>query len=237
MIIAVLIMIIFVIPVFTGQVVNIGNVTGFLCGYLLYRLIQNPSLIANPWMSALLCLLAFCVMIAVFVTIRMIAVLKKKPEGDETLIILGCEIMGEKPSLMQIERLEAARKYLEKYPSAPVICSGGQGKNEKISEALAMKKWLCDHGVDERRVFMEDRSTTTLENIRYSKIIMEQNHLNMKAAVCTNEFHLYRAVCMAEKEGLQCRALSARTAWWLLPTFYVRELYAIIYHSLRGWLN
>ena len=237
MIIAVLLMVMFIIPVFTGLVVNIGNVTGFLLGFLLYQLVRNPSLLNNPWIIGLLILISFCTVIAAVITHQMIAVLKKKPAGDETLIILGCEIMGEKPSLMQVERLEAALKYLKKYPDTCAVCSGGKGKNEKVSEAYAMKKWLCEHGIDEKRIYMEDASTTTLENIRFSKVIMEQNHLNMKAAVCTNEFHLYRAVCMAQSEGLSCSALSARTAWWLLPTFYVRELYAVVFHRLRGQLN
>ena len=73
MIIAVLLMVMFIIPVFTGLVVNIGNVTGFLLGFLLYQLIRNPSLLHNPWIIGLLILIALCAIIAAVITHQMIA--------------------------------------------------------------------------------------------------------------------------------------------------------------------
>lgn len=237
MIFAVLIMILFIIPVFTGQVVNIGNVTGFLCGFFLYRLTKQPELLKEPLVIITVILLCICILIAVYITYRMIQAVRQKPKGDETLIILGCEIVGEKPSLMQVERLQAALRYLEAYPDTCVICSGGQGRKEKVSEAAAMKKWLCERGIDAKRIYLEDRSVTTEENIEFSKRIIADKELNHRIAVCTNEFHIYRAMRMAENAGLSCTAVSAPTAWWLLPTFYVRELYAILYHGIRSCLH
>lgn len=237
MIFAWVIMILFIIPVFTGQVVNIGNITGFSCGLLLYFLIRDPSLIKKPWIIILLILLCLCFILAGFLTYRMVNVLKRKPEGDETLIILGCEIIGEKPSLMQVERLNAALRYLNQYPDTDVICSGGQGKKEKISEAYAMKKWLIQKGIDPKRIYLEDRSETTAQNLQYSKKIISDEGLNPRTALCSNEFHLYRAVRMAKGLGMECKTVSAPTAWWLLPTFHVRELYAILYYELKAKLS
>lgn len=233
MIVSVILMILFVIPVFTGQVVNIGNVTGFACGLFLYFITKDPQLLSQFRAKALLGILIICLLIAIPLTYNMFKAVRRKAKGDETLIILGCEIMGEKPSLMQVERLEAAYQFLSANPSANVVCSGGQGKNEKVSEAYAMKRWLTERGIEETRIFMEDCSETTQENIRFSKRIIQAENLNPDVAVCTNEFHLYRAFLIAEKEGLSCTSVSAPTAWWLFATFYVRELYAILYFLLK----
>ena len=233
MILAYLIMIIFIIPVFTGQVVNIGNVTGFLCGLFLWYLFRNPAAFQETWVLILLIILIVCILIAVWITVKMIRCFKDKPKGSETLIVLGCEIIGEKPSLMQVERLQAALKYLEQYPETRTVVSGGRGKNEIISEAFAMKEWLLKHGIDKSRIYMEDRSETTKQNLEYSMKIIRENGLNPCCAICSNEFHLYRAMMLGKSVGMKCCALGAPTAWWLLPTFYVRELYAILYHSIR----
>ena len=237
MILSILIMILFIIPVFTGQVVNIGNVTGFLCGLFLYLLSHDPSLLSRTDVRILLFILGLCVLISLPITYHMIRALRKKPQGHETLIILGCEIMGEKPSLMQVERLQAAYRYLSENPKTSVICSGGQGKNEKVSEALAMKRWLCQKGIDETRIHLEDTSETTEENIRFSKQVIAKNHLDSDIALCTNEFHICRAGLIAKNEGLDYTAVSAPTAWWLFSTFYVRELYAVLYYLVKSEIS
>ena len=236
-VISAILMFLFILPVFTGQVVNIGNVTGFLCGLFLWQLAHHPSLIHHPWIIVLCVLLAGCLLTAALIAYRMIRVMKLKADGSETLVILGCEILGEQPSLMQVERLEAALKYLDRYPGTNVICSGGQGKKEKISEAEAMRIWLEKHGIRPQRIYKEDRSETTQENIRFSKAVIEREGLERTVAVCTNEFHLYRAVQMARSLGLEARAVAAPTAWWLFPTFCVREFYAILYFTLKNRKN
>ena len=228
-----IIMFLFILPVFTGQVVNIGNVTGFACGFFFCMLCRDPAMIEENWVRIILAVLLVCFLIAFILSAKMFAVLKHRPEGRETLVVLGCEIMGEKPSLMQVERLQAALEYLNAYPQTKVICSGGKGKKEKISEAEAMKIWLVNHGVEPERIYEENRSETTLENIRFSKEIIERNGLEKTIAVCTNEFHLYRAVQIAESLSLKAVTVPAKTAWWLIPTFCVREFYAILYFLIR----
>lgn len=228
-----LLMILFILPVFTGQVVNIGNVTGVLCGLFLYRISKDVSLLKNPAVLAAAVFLSLCLLTAAFLSAGMIKAAKKKPQGNETLVILGCEIIGTRPSLMQVERLQAGLEYLQTYPETKVICSGGQGKHEKISEAAAMKEWLLRHQVAEERIIEENRSETTEENIRYSLELMRKLNLAPQAAVCSNEFHIYRASLIAEDLGLKTSAVPAGTAWWLFMTFYVRELYALLYFLIR----
>lgn len=225
----------FLLPLFTGRkVLNIGNVTGVLISVMLMAAGIRPSLLDTSLAKAVMIFLAMCLVPAVYFTAGMLSACRKKPDGSETLIILGCEIIGEHPSLMQVERLEAGLKYLQANKNAYVICAGGQGDNEIMSEAQAMYTWLKNRGIGEQRMIMEDQSRTTSENIRNSKQLMEERGLPLRAAVCSNEFHLLRASLICREEGISFAAVPAATAWWLLPTFYVRELYALTYFLITG---
>ena len=224
----------FLLPLFTGRkVLNIGNVTGVAVAAVFIAAGTRPSLMDTGLAKAVTAVLVFCLIPAIYFTAAMIRTCRKKPQGSETLIILGCEIIGENPSLMQAERLQAGLKYLQANRDAFVICAGGQGDNEIMSEAEAMGRWLKHRGIEEGRIIKEDKSRTTAENIRNSKKLMEERGLPLRAAVCSNEFHLLRAELLCRDEGIEFAAVPAATAWWLLPTFYVRELYALAYFCIK----
>lgn len=61
----------------------------------------------------------------------------------------------------------ASRYYGHNY----VVVSGGQGMDEEVSEAFAMKEYLTNKGISEDRIIMEDKSTNTLENIKNTKVL------------------------------------------------------------------
>ena len=156
----------------------------------------------------------------------------KKPAENATAVVLGCRVYGERPSLSLVERLEAAYNYLEENPAAVCVVSGGQGSGENISEAECMYRWLVDKGIDESRIYKEDKSTSTEENIAFSKQVIKEHGLNEDIAIVTSEYHSYRAGIIAEKNDMYFGTASGQTAIWLFPTFYMRELYAI----LAEWL-
>ena len=141
---------------------------------------------------------------------------------------MGCKVYGERASLSLLERLEAAYDYLEENPEADCVVSGGQGPDEVISEAECMYRWLVEKGIDPSRIYKEDKSTSTEENIAFSKDIIEENGLFQKVVVITSEYHTYRAGVIAENNNLVWGAHPGKTAIWLFPTYYVRELYAIL---------
>ena len=175
------------------------------------------------------------------ISVCMYVTANKKPASNSTVVVLGCRVYGTKASLMLEERLYAALKYLNENPSSKVIVSGGQGHDEGISEAECMYNWLVDKGLDSSRIILESKSTTTYENILYSFEIIENRKLNPQIAIVSNEFHLYRGMKLAkicinsneQNKNITCGAIKAKTAWWLFPTFYVRELYAIMALWLR----
>ena len=144
-----------------------------------------------------------------------------------TLIVLGCRVYGEEPSLMLYRRMDAALKTLRDKPEAVAILSGGQGPGEWITEAEAMRRYLTANGVAEERLFTEGRSTSTYENIMFSKMIIEDYGLSKNIAIATDGFHQFRAQSFAKSAGLTPVAVSSGTPVFTLPYYWLREIAAI----------
>ena len=149
-------------------------------------------------------------------------------DGQNTVIVLGCAVHGETPSLMLSYRINSAYDYLTKNPKSVAILSGGQGRGESISEAQCMFNELTKKGIAPSRLYLEDKSTNTFENISFSKNIIEKYGLSTDVAVATSNFHLKRATMIAEKQGLTAKRISADTSQFLIPTYYVRDTLGVI---------
>ena len=235
----------FILPVFTGRIVNIGNVTGSavsLClfFYGLYRE-KFHALFLRGWQSgfpvrALLTaaggFLAAAALTAFLLTCMMIRESLRKPATDAVVIVLGCEVKGDRPSLMLTGRMDTAVSVLRARPEAVCVVSGGKGENEMISEAECMFRYMTARGIEPSRILLEDRSTSTRENLLFSSEILRKEGLKTNVAIVTNEFHACRASLIARACGLHPGIVAAGTPWWLFPTFYVRELYGILYQLL-----
>ena len=151
------------------------------------------------------------------------------PEGrKQTVVILGCGLEGDRPSLSLLYRLQAARSYLLQHPDAPAIVSGGQGSDEIMSEALCMAEWLVSHGIERDRIYMEDRSSSTYENLSFSRGVIREYHLPEEIIIVSNSFHVCRAAIIARKQGYVCSSLPAKTTWWLFPSSVLREVFGIM---------
>lgn len=231
----------FFMPVF-GGIRNIGTFTGLLFfGFLFIWGVFGKKLdpviadfVSRRAGKTLACFLAaVMVFAALTVTAETFCILRSvfntPPSGDVTLVVLGCKVNGTSPSLMLRERIDAASEFLKQNPEANCVLSGGQGEDEEISEAECMFNELVEDGISPERLFLEDMSTTTKENIEFSYNIIKEKNLNPTVAVVTNEFHEYRSGLIANELGLKCYSVPAKTAIWLLPTYFVREWYAIIY--------
>lgn len=156
------------------------------------------------------------------------AVPKTQPEKDATVIILGCGVNSDgTPSAIMQNRVDAALEYLKDHPDVPVIVSGGQLGNAPVSEAESMKQELMRNGIAEERIYCEDQSRTTAENLRFSTMIIKENLLSQNAAVVTSEFHLARACLYAKRNGLNAAPVRAVTPWYALPAYVLREVYAV----------
>ncbi|WP_411256509.1 YdcF family protein [Neobacillus niacini] len=159
----------------------------------------------------------------------------KVPLDADYLIILGARVKGEIPSLSLQYRIDAAADYMKNNKETIAIASGGQGPGEDISEAEAIKAGLLAHGISSNRIILEDRSTDTVENIRFSKKLIP-DHLETGLAV-TNDFHLYRAKLIAKDQGLNLQGLPAETPLVAIPKSYLREYLAITKYYLVTLFN
>ena len=155
----------------------------------------------------------------------------------EVIIVLGAGIYGEIPSRILSSRLDAAIEYLNTHKGVTVIVSGGQGKGESISEAEAMYRYLIRCGVKESSIIKEEASTSTRENLAFSLALMEEAGLSaedVKLAVVTNEFHLYRAKRVAGTLGADASGIPAKTPYLSSRVLYqCREAVAVLSDLIR----
>jgi len=154
------------------------------------------------------------------------------PLYADYIIVLGARVKGEKPSLSLRYRIDRAAQYLEDNPQTIAIVSGGKGKGEDLSEAEVMKRELIEHGIHENRILMEDKSTSTEENIAFSKELLPAEAKN--GLLVTNDYHIYRAVSVARKEGLSVQGLAADTPKRALIKSYTREYMALTVYFIKG---
>lgn len=234
----------FALPCLVAGILNIGNITGMavaaLCILYLVFMPRVHEWIKQTWkqrkgkflISGIGTIASVIAILAIVETGCIVNACMKAPAENATAVVLGCRVYGERASLSLVERLEAAYTYLEENPEAVCVVSGGQGSGENISEAECMYRWLVDKGIDGTRIYKEDKSTSTDENIAFSKEVIEENGLNENIAIVTSEYHTYRAGIVAAENGLAFGSAPGKTAIWLFPTFYVRELYGI----LAEWL-
>ena len=123
---------------------------------------------------------------------------------DSVFIVYGAGLKGDQPGVTLRKRLDTAIEYMEQLPESVCIVSGGQGADEVMAEAAVMKNYLCEHGISEDRIFVEDRSSNTLENIKFSLNIIEKEGLNKDEIVSlSNAFHIPRIELIFSRLGIE----------------------------------
>jgi uncharacterized SAM-binding protein YcdF (DUF218 family) len=154
----------------------------------------------------------------------------KKFKESDYILILGAGLRGERLSLTLSQRMFKSLEYLEEYPNTKIIVSGGQGPGEDITEAEAMKRFLISHGIDEKQIIKEDKSTSTSENLLYSKGVLSQIDSNekLKISIVTTDFHMFRTKFLANRVGFEVYSVPSKLHPLLAPNYYVREYLAVI---------
>lgn len=208
---------------------NIGLVPVFMLGAVL--LVYGIFFGRLPFRKVISSLLAFGLAVIVAFS-SFLAIYGRNDNAEyneETVIVLGCGIRGERVSVGLAKRLNKAYEYHLQNPEAVIIVSGGQGPQEDIPEALAMKRYLVDKGVPEDKIIMEDKSTSTIENFRFSHEIMKEKGFSDSSVVfVTNGYHVYRAASYAKAEGLTVKHLGTDIIWYTIPMNYMREMLAVL---------
>ncbi len=173
-----------------------------------------------------------------------IIVVRHEPKKDQDyLIVLGCGLRKDgTPTPLLAGRVDRAlrfyREQIEKTGKAPIfITSGGQGPNEVISESASMKGYLLEKGVPEDHILEEDRSTTTYENMQFSKEIIQAHQADARVAYATTNYHVFRSGLMARRVKLPAEGMGAKTKWYFWPNAAVREFVGLLTeHRLKQGL-
>jgi uncharacterized SAM-binding protein YcdF (DUF218 family) len=167
-----------------------------------------------------------------FVIIESLIVFSLKSEENakvDYLMILGAGLRGKEPSLTLLERLDKGVDYLHINQDVRVIVSGGKGLGEEITEAEAMKNYLIEQGIKEDRIIKEETSTSTMENFKNTKeILNKDNNETVKILIVTNDFHIFRSKILAERNGFEAYGMPSKTPWSILPNSYIREYFAVV---------
>lgn len=114
-----------------------------------------------------------------------------------------------------------------------VIVLGAGLNGETITEAEGMKRYLVRHGVPEQLIIKEEKSTSTYENMVFSKRLYFQSFDKVpeKVMIITNDFHMFRSKLLAKRVGLDAYGISSGTPWWIYPNVFLRE-YLAVFKSL-----
>lgn len=151
------------------------------------------------------------------------------PTAGDVIIVLGCKLWGDQPSPLLRYRLDMALEVYNQGLAPYIIVSGAQGPDEDIAEALAMKRYLVQRGIGEEKIFIEDNSFNTYQNLKHSKAIMDEMGFE-KGIVVTNDFHLYRALVLSKKLNLSSSGAPAGgpPVKWLREKYILREVPALM---------
>ncbi len=212
---------------------NIGVLATFMVGvvYFIYGFYYEKIQIVSKrgifkWIKNLF-LIGNTIMVSAILFIAVFAQMDTVTYKEDAVIVLGAGLNGEKITLPLYYRLEKSIEYFNKNPNAMIVVSGGQGRNETITEALAMERYLLSKGVPENKIIKEDSSTSTYENFLFSKKLLD-NHFKKeyKTVFITNNFHIFRANEISKVVGSNSNYMHAKIQWYIAPVNYIREILA-----------
>lgn len=172
------------------------------------------------------CLFFFSFIIVEGIILKDILVNRNNSPKTKYLIVLGAGLKGDIPSEVLKYRLNKAVKYFKENPDTIFIVSGGQGKDELISEAEAMEIYLSERGIPIKNIIKEDKSTSTYENLKFSDKIIKEKEITGDIAVMSNSFHMYRVKMISKKLNFPLKTVYAETPAIVFPNYMLREYFA-----------
>lgn len=160
------------------------------------------------------------------------------PEQDvDYVLVLGAKVRPTGPSASLWDRIYAAADYLEAHPDTIAIVSGGQGDDEPWTEAGIMSAELIDLGIDPERIWVEDRATSTWENLHFALDLIEEEtgQRPEKLGVLSSEYHLFRASLFTKSCGVEFVGIPAHTSRISqMLNHFLREVAGVWHYILLG---
>lgn len=142
-------------------------------------------------------------------------------ENVDCILVLGAGVWGDKPSPMLEDRLLQAIELYKNNISSKIIMSGDHGK-EDYDEVNIMKKFAIEKGVPSENIFMDHAGFSSYESVYRAKEIFGAN----KIIIVTQKYHLYRALYIANKLGIEAYGINSDPRQYVGATY--RELREIL---------
>ena len=158
-------------------------------------------------------------------------------ESCEYIVVLGAMVREYGPSPSLQDRIDAAYDYLTENPEVIAIVSGGQGPDEPVSEAQCMYDALTQMGIDPERIWLEDKATSTWENLQYTLDLVEVKTgiRPTKLGIISSEYHMLRAGMFADACGIESVGIPAETSVFTQKVnHFMREVAGIWHYIILG---
>jgi len=158
-------------------------------------------------------------------------------EPVDYVVVLGAKVRTTGPSASLWDRIHGAYDYLTAHPQAIAVLSGGQGGDEPMAEAQAMYDKLVAMHISPDRLWIEDKATSTWENLHFSLDLIEEKtgHRPEKIGVVSSEYHLFRASLFTKACGAQFVGIPARTSHKTqMLNHFMREVAGVWHYLILG---
>jgi uncharacterized SAM-binding protein YcdF (DUF218 family) len=151
--------------------------------------------------------------------------IEKHPKTVDYILVYGAGVKNGSPTPVLRNRLRKAIEMHVKYPESKLIVSGGLDTGEQYTEAFVMKEYLIINGIPEQLIIIEDKATSTKENVDFSQKLMSGK--SPEVMVVTSDYHLFRASYYANKAGLTPYRAGASIPLSIVPLTHLREMMGI----------
>ena len=229
-----------------GIIFGLGIAIGAFASQFIFEIIKNINLInSNLYikkfidigLNSVLCYF-YCLTLATLYCNIMAA--KHKPNFDKDyVIILGSKIRkdGTLTPILQArvdKAIEFAKEQKEKSNKRIVfVPSGGNGEDEIIAEAEAMKNYLIEKGISLEDIIVEDKSKNTYQNLKFSKQKIDEDNKDGKIIFSTTNYHVFRSGVIANNEGIDCEGMGSKTKWYFYTNALIREFIANLFNQRK----
>ena len=209
-----------------------------ICYILISILKQHRRMVAKMLKTVLSTILCIGILIFAVTEVIILSASTGNPEEPcEYIIVLGAKVDGTSPAMSLQSRIDTAYDYLSTHPDTVAILSGGQGEDEDISEAQCMFAELTKMGIPADRLWLEDQSTSTWENLHFSLAVMESKTGSRpeKIGVLSSEYHLYRTGLFAADYGFEAVGIPAHTSQFTIRlNYFLREVAGVWHYLILG---
>lgn len=202
---------------------------------MLEKTYPHPTKVVKRVFTVLLCIGILILGVTEALIIK--ASLGDPDPGCKYVVVLGAKVRHDGPSVSLQNRIDAAYDYLTAHPDAIAVVSGGQGEDEPMTEAECIYRALIGRGIDPERVWIEDKATSTWENLQFSlDLIEEKTGLRPETiGIISSEYHLFRAGLFADACQVESVGIPAKTTLKSQKlNHFLREVAGVWHYILLG---